>query len=418
MSVRPRTASSDDTRTCAGKAGRPAGAAVAAIALFAALAPAGAGAQSGNGGMEWTPRPEIVRVACVRSCVARERPRAGGTVRVTGRNLEGVREVVFLGGAGTSDDLTAAPRRRGARSLLATVPLDARSGAIALVAANDVRSRPSRRLAVMPPPAPISRPELSPAPGPREPGAPRVETGTSSTRLFTGSERGIAFSFRLSEASTVQVDVVRAADGAAVRSWTPPAGAGEVVTVRWDGLDPAGAVQPQGRYLFRLVARSASGAQARSAQVQDVQRDAFDLYDHVFPVRARHDYGGDMARFGAGRDGHSHQGHDVFAACGARLAAARGGVVKAKRYHSAAGHYVVIDGERTGVDYAYMHLQDASPFEEGDRVYTGQTIGRVGDTGRASGCHLHFEMWSEPGWYSGGSPFDPLPHLQAWDAYS
>jgi murein DD-endopeptidase MepM/ murein hydrolase activator NlpD len=33
----------------------------------------------------------------------------------------------------------------------------------------------------------------------------------------------------------------------------------------------------------------------------------------------------------------------------------------------------------------------------------------------ASACHLHFELWTAPGWYSGGQPIDPLPSLQAWD---
>ena len=77
--------------------------------------------------------------------------------------------------------------------------------------------------------------------------------------------------------------------------------------------------------------------------------------------------------------------------------AARGGKVKTKAYQSRAGNYLVIDGDGTGNDYAYMHMAAPSPFEEGDRVYTGQQIGQVGETGRASGCHLHFEAWSAPG---------------------
>jgi murein DD-endopeptidase MepM/ murein hydrolase activator NlpD len=65
-----------------------------------------------------------------------------------------------------------------------------------------------------------------------------------------------------------------------------------------------------------------------------------------------------------------------------------------------------------------MHLSEPSPFQPGDRVFTGQQIGAVGDSGNAQGCHLHFELWSGPGWYDGGDPFDPLPALQAWDSWS
>jgi hypothetical protein len=42
--------------------------------------------------------------------------------------------------------------------------------------------------------------------------------------------------------------------------------------------------------------------------------------------------------------------------------------------------------------------------------------GGGGDTGDADGCHLHFEIWTAPGWYTGGHPIDPLPFLEAWDS--
>jgi murein DD-endopeptidase MepM/ murein hydrolase activator NlpD len=138
--------------------------------------------------------------------------------------------------------------------------------------------------------------------------------------------------------------------------------------------------------------------------------------DHVFPISGRHDFGGAGADFGSGRAGHSHQGHDVFARCGTPLVAARGGLVQARKFHAAAGHYVVIDADGSGTDYVYMHLAERSPLRRGDRVATGQRIGAVGDSGNARGCHLHFELWSAPGYYEGGRPFDPLPALKLWDS--
>jgi murein DD-endopeptidase MepM/ murein hydrolase activator NlpD len=65
---------------------------------------------------------------------------------------------------------------------------------------------------------------------------------------------------------------------------------------------------------------------------------------------------------------------------------------------------------------AYMHLRDRAHVHKGDRVATGQPIGFVGRTGDATACHLHFELWTPSGWYTGGHPVDPLPSLQRWDA--
>ncbi|MGH2924093.1 MAG: M23 family metallopeptidase, partial [Solirubrobacterales bacterium] len=92
--------------------------------------------------------------------------------------------------------------------------------------------------------------------------------------------------------------------------------------------------------------------------------------------------------------------------------------VKVSAYQgSGAGHYLVITGV-DGIDYVYMHLQKASWATTGAWVYPGTQMGKVGASGNASGCHLHFELWIPPGWYSGGVAQDPLPSLQHWDSYS
>lgn len=136
--------------------------------------------------------------------------------------------------------------------------------------------------------------------------------------------------------------------------------------------------------------------------------------DGIFPVQGKHDFGTFVNTFGGGR---GHQGQDVLADCGTPLVAARGGTVQMNKFQANAGNYVVIQAA-DGTSQAYMHLRDPSPLAKGEPVIAGQPIGVVGQTGRASACHLHFEYWTAPGWYEGGKPIDPLPLLKSWDGGS
>jgi murein DD-endopeptidase MepM/ murein hydrolase activator NlpD len=391
-----------------------------ALILCALVAAPSAAAQSSGGGTAYVATPKVTKVTCLRKCASKHRARGGSTLKVTGTALASVSQVTYLGSYGSGDDLAVKVRSGSDHRINARVPIGAVTGPISLSTAAGGRSAPTKAVLILPPLPPEPNAELSPVPGPRVNGAPRLETGTSRTKAFVGARPGVTFSFRLSGASatTLTVQLVSATDGVAVKTWTPQEVApDQVQSISWDGRLGRVAAKP-GRYSFRLTAATADGAEAHSAQSGDVNRDAFDLYDNLFPVRGRHDFGGENADFGSGRAGHSHQGQDVMAKCGTRMVAARGGRIKFKEYHAAAGHYIVIDGDGTDVDYVYMHLDQPSPFSEGDRVYTGQTIGAVGDSGNAQGCHLHFELWSAPGWYDGGKPFDPLPSLQAWDSWS
>ena len=218
----------------------------------------------------------------------------------------------------------------------------------------------------------------------------------------------------------LQIDVVNSA-GEVVKTFYRENVAPDVESkIRWDGTSNEGRPARNGRYSFRISpqAEAATAPAARKATSTTTLSLGFAFYGYAFPILGDHEYGMSAGRFGAARSGHTHQGQDVMASCGTPLVAARGGTVQMSTWDDAAGNYLVIDGKGTANDFMYAHLAEPSLLKEGDTVRTGQPIGIVGDTGDAQGCHLHFEIWGAPGWYEGGSPFDPLPYLEKWDAYS
>jgi hypothetical protein len=132
----------------------------------------------------------------------------------------------------------------------------------------------------------------------------------------------------------------------------------------------------------------------------------------VFPVRGRISFGSGGSRFGAGRPGHIHQGQDVSAACGTKLVSVRRARVLYNQWDGGGGNYVVLHNIGTNTNFVYMHMIRRSPLRVGQVLGAGAAVGRVGNTGSSSGCHLHFEYWIGP-WQTGGHPIDPLPFLRS-----
>jgi murein DD-endopeptidase MepM/ murein hydrolase activator NlpD len=127
----------------------------------------------------------------------------------------------------------------------------------------------------------------------------------------------------------------------------------------------------------------------------------------IYPIRGAHNY---WRGFGAA----GHEGVDVGARCGTPLVASMAAKVRWVKYHGSAGNYVVLDTRDTELELVYMHLARTASVRPGQSVAPGELVGFVGDTGNASGCHLHFEVW-EGAYYGGGSPVDPMPFLQSWE---
>lgn len=240
---------------------------------------------------------------------------------------------------------------------------------------------------------------------------------TAPKKAFFFGRRKATFHYSIAgnDPRNLKIQAVRRENWRVVRTWTrrriEP---GKVHAIRWAGSGKRGRPAPPGTYAFRVLTRH--GAKAKRGRVRGGDR-SFGLFPYKFPLRARHTYGDG---FGAPRSGHVHQGQDILAKCGKRVVAARGGRIQYRGYQaSGAGYYVVVDGKSTGHDYVYMHLRPHGLPKRGQRIRTGEPIGTVGETGDASGCHLHFEMWTKPGWYEGGHAMPSVTrHLKAWDGWS
>lgn len=113
-------------------------------------------------------------------------------------------------------------------------------------------------------------------------------------------------------------------------------------------------------------------------------------------------YGTLSSRYGA-RWGRSHNGIDIAGSYNSDIKAADGGVVTYSGWMSGYGNYIVINHEN-GYQTAYGHCASLC-VGVGARVAKGDVIAKMGNTGRSTGTHLHFEVRKN------GSFVDPLGYV-------
>jgi murein DD-endopeptidase MepM/ murein hydrolase activator NlpD len=85
-----------------------------------------------------------------------------------------------------------------------------------------------------------------------------------------------------------------------------------------------------------------------------------------------------------------HAGIDIGGKIGDPIYAAAAGTVITSEASSSRGNYIVIQ-HPNGIQSWYLHLQK-SGVAKGEQVTKGQNIGKLGNTGRSTGAHLHFEI--------------------------
>ena len=100
-----------------------------------------------------------------------------------------------------------------------------------------------------------------------------------------------------------------------------------------------------------------------------------------------------------------HTGLDFAAPTGTLLKAVHSGTITSAGWDGSYGYKTVLTLD-DGTELWYAH-QSSISVSVGQKVTTGEVIGRVGATGNVTGAHLHLEVHP-----SGGSGIDPMAWLQ------
>ena len=194
--------------------------------------------------------PVASAVTCRTGCGSLTTARPGSTIRVLGSQLQAVTQVVFTGGKGSADDVSAPATVVDATHVQAVVPQGARSGRIQLVNADGVVSRVTRKSLRV---------------------RNAISTGALAARvaqrrvLFDGTNRATLDLYGgTASDSGVSIDLLHEPDGVVVAHWDVAAiPAGTVQSITWDAT-VNGKPAPEGRYEFH-VAQTQTDSAVRAA---------------------------------------------------------------------------------------------------------------------------------------------------------
>jgi len=133
----------------------------------------------------------------------------------------------------------------------------------------------------------------------------------------------------------------------------------------------------------------------------DLYRQAAEKTPLSLPLRTafRHTSGFGM------RWGRMHAGTDMAGAYGSPILATADGVVTHAGWESGYGRLVTVRHD-FGFETRYAHLSEIR-VSVGQRVSRGDRVGDMGNSGRSTGTHLHYEV------RVGGNPVDPMRFIRA-----
>ena len=133
----------------------------------------------------------------------------------------------------------------------------------------------------------------------------------------------------------------------------------------------------------------------------NIYRIAIEKVPLAHPIKDKHRF---TSGFGP-RWGRMHNGLDFAAPHGTPIYASADGVVSFTGWQSAYGRLIKIKHD-FGYETRYAHLSKIR-VKNGQRVSRGERIGDMGNTGRSTGTHLHYEIRSN------GKAVNPMNYIKA-----
>ena len=159
------------------------------------------------------------------------------------------------------------------------------------------------------------------------------------------------------------------------------------------------------------AAASAAAASAPAVSYASAPAPAIGSSNFIKPASGRYTSGYGGRDIGAGHE--SHLGQDIANAPGTPIIASAGGYVSYAGSMGGYGNVIIINHSINGRAYAtaYAHLNTIG-VSVGQEVSQGQHIGGMGNTGRSTGPHLHFEIHIGSWNGSRSNAVNPAPYIQ------
>ncbi|MBT8142703.1 MAG: peptidoglycan DD-metalloendopeptidase family protein [Gammaproteobacteria bacterium] len=160
-------------------------------------------------------------------------------------------------------------------------------------------------------------------------------------------------------------------------------------------LDPS-RIKPD----MKLLVPDQRAVQRYQAELDKERHHQMPIQGHIWPLQ----HVSVSSPYGP-RKGRMHKGIDLRAPIGTPILATNHGKVVFSGVKGGYGNLVVVD-HGYGVHTAYAH-NSSNLVKKGQRVTRGQTIAKVGQTGKATGPHVHYEIRRN------GKAVNPTRHMHA-----